>query len=175
MYPLKQLFSAHFFAHLCAHFTSHTVKLRTVDKARKQSSVEEGKSSILFSNKATSTANNSADVFFFICICQQLECSLQVDQDFTTTQPPPSLTQSYTSYFCAPLRNVGVFFFFWNEKKINGPVGSGRYARWKTPNVSASLFLCLNVEKVRKLNGCYVGHAFRCHTCRSNNVLYIFF
>lgn len=40
--------------------------------------------------------------------------------------------------------------------------------------IAASIFLCLIVKKSRKsCNKSHVGHAFRCHTCRSN-VLYIF-
>lgn len=80
-----------------------------------QISFEEGNVSFFFFHPATSTVNNSAELLFLFVSANNLNVFRKSTPDFTTAQPPPSLTQSYFPIFVS-LDKVGRF-----ERGLNGP------------------------------------------------------
>lgn len=106
-------------AHLCAYIIQpfaelwHELNWKVVC-ARTQISFEEGNVSFCFPSKQLLQLTTQRTAFLFVS-ANNLNVFRKSTPDFTTAQPPPSLTQSYFPIFVS-LNKVGRF-----ERGKNGP------------------------------------------------------
>lgn len=161
---MKSIFVAGFLAQLCACYIHPNDRLwQELNRAENHARKQKGTFNFTFQQSIFSYSKQlSGLLFYFLFVSAN---NLNVFSNYSATSVlNAKLIPVFLSLMLAFRMRKKKKWTCWDVMQDGEPPEC----------IATPFFLCLNVKKSRKsCNKSHVGHAFRCHTCRSN-VLYIF-